>query len=286
MILIDCQLELDKFCRAISEEKIISIDTEFERSNTYYAKLSLIQIVSKNYQIIIDVLAKLDLTPFRKLLQEVKILKIFHASRQDFEILYNIFGEIPLNIFDTQIGAKVIGFGESLSYADLCWQICKVKLDKTNQFSNWLKRPLSTSKLNYAINDVLYLEKIYEFIQNKIKQNGLEDLYSKELVKLMSLDNYKFDVNNAWKKVKFKNISKKFEERIKQVAAFREEYARLLDIPRRHLLTDEELINICKVSPINNQQLEKINIKSRYFKKNKLGVRLQELCLALKEDEF
>ncbi len=284
MLLIDNQIELEKISAIISGQKIVSIDTEFQRTSSYYAKLSLIQMVCGEHQIIIDVLAKLDLTPIRKLFSNSSILKVFHAPRQDFEILYNIFGFIPNNVFDTQIAAEVLGLGKSLSYSELCWQICGVKLDKKNQFSNWLKRPVDAEKLDYAINDVLYLAKIYEMLQDKIRQNNLENLYEQKLSQLLSLNNYKFDSSIAWKKIRFQNSSTKLKKYMQEIAAFREEHARNLDVPRRHFLTDEELIAICKSLPTNEQELKKLNIRSSHFKKNRLNIRLQEICLALKED--
>ena len=126
--------QLKKLCTQFNNAKHLTIDTEFIREKTYWPKLCLIQIYDGKEKVIIDPLEKnLDLDPFFKILNDKKIIKIFHAGRQDIEIFYNLTKKIPKNIFDTQIAAMVCGFGDSIGYDTLVSQILKKKIDKTSR---------------------------------------------------------------------------------------------------------------------------------------------------------
>lgn len=284
MQLITDQKILEDICNQLSKEEIISVDTEFHRRVTYFAKLSIIQIVTKNHQIIIDYLAGLDLTPLKSIFLNTKILKIFHSAREDFEIFYRLFGVLPCNIFDTQIAASCCGLGNSVSYSDLCQQICDVTIDKKYQKANWLKRPIKPQMLEYAIKDVQYLEPLYSYLLKKIEENHTQEEYKKKLETLLLSENFIANLEKAWLKVKFQRRSKAFNHRMQIIAAFREECARKGDIPKRHFASDEDLVKICEHLPITNAELDKLKLNSCHFKKDKYKNKLFDLCAALGED--
>lgn len=283
MILIDNQQALDEICANLMHEEIIAIDSEFERRTTYFAKLCTLQIVSSNHRIVIDALAELDLQVFNQLLQNVPTLKIFHSPREDFEIFYNLFKELPKNCFDTQIAAKLCGMGASISYSDLCMQICGVVIDKKYQKANWMKRPIKPQMLEYAITDALHLESIYESLMNNIRGKNLSDTLEKQMVILVDAKNYKVDAQNIWRKVSFPNRSTAFVEKMQVIAAFREISASDANVPRRHFLSDEDLVKICNNLPTSESKLAHLNINCKYLGNQKYKNRLFDLCSGLKE---
>lgn len=285
MIFIDNDQQLSKFCEEIASEPIISVDTEFYRRTTYFAKLSLIQIVSRRHKVIIDALAhNINLSLLKNIFVNDKTLKIFHSPREDFEILYYLFNQLPQNIFDTQIAASVCGLGNSLSYSELCEQICGVSIDKTYQKANWMKRPLLPKMLDYAIKDAEYLHLLYLSLQKDITDRKLHEAYQQRTKLLLDPKNYLVDLKGAWQKVKFHSYSEKIISRMQVLAAFREECASQMNIPRRYFASDEDLIKLCEHLPTTEKQLKHLNLDSYHLFKSKYKNRLIELCLGLAEN--
>lgn len=278
MQIIDNQKTLEEFCRELSTKQWLSIDTEFERRYTYYAKLSIIQIKAENCCVIIDALSNLDLNVFNKLLIDSNIIKIFHAPREDLEIFYNLFKTLPSNIFDVQIAANVCGFGKQLSYDDLCYKLFKITIDKTHQKSNWLKRPITEDMLNYASLDVEYLEKIYKQLNKIILDNNLTNQYQAAIRFLLNVKIYEGKPKDAWKKMKLKSQDTDFNNKIQMLAAYREEKAQTINIPRKHFILDEDLMKLCKYLPLTEQDFKKLNLKSRYLHKQQYREEIIKLC--------
>ncbi len=175
MTLISTTEELVKFCNTLKNEEFITVDLEFIREKTYWAKLCLIQIAGENINACIDAISPdLSLNPFFDLMQNERILKVFHAGSQDLEIIYNLSSQIPTPIFDTQIAAMVCGYGESVGYQTLVQEILKIDIDKSMRFSDWSTRPLNKKQIDYALSDVTHLREIYKTLSSSLKENNRE----------------------------------------------------------------------------------------------------------------
>ncbi|MFY9589984.1 ribonuclease D [Rickettsia endosymbiont of Halotydeus destructor] len=280
-MVIDNQKMLNELCTKLSNMDIISIDTEFSRRNTYYAKLSIIQVKAGKHSAIIDALTNLDLTAFNQILINDKILKLFHAPREDLEIFYHLFGGLPHNIFDIQIAADICGFGKQLSYDDLCYKVYNVSIDKTYQKANWLKRPIKEEMLNYAMQDVEYLEVIYKKLYKIITENNLTKKYNTQLQSLLDVKNYFVKPEDAWRKVRFYRESEEFITKMQILASYREEQVKHLDIPRKHFILDEDLIMLCQALPVTEENFKKLKLKSRYLHKQQYSDQIINLCKKL-----
>ena len=231
--------QLKNFYLKCQKDKIVGVDTEFHRVNTYYPKLCLIQLSNKNQEIIIDPLkTQVDKALLRKIIFSKNILKVFHAAHQDLEILFNIYNKIPPNVVDTQICMTLIGYPHSIGYANAVNDLLNIRIDKTHQFIDWRIRPLSNKKIQYAINDVKYLIPLYSKILSNLKKK--EKVKTSHL-KVLDKNLYLRDPNKAWEKLKLREISKLQFKLLKKICEERETFAKKKNIPIKRLLTDKSI---------------------------------------------
>ena len=249
---------LKKFCKKCINEKVLAIDTEFIRENTYYPILCLIQIASDTFSAAIDPLSEIDLQPVWEILSNKNILKVFHAGRQDIEIFFNLTGKIPTPIYDTQIAAMFCGLGDQVSYDGLVNQFLGLKISKESQFSNWLQRPLTKKQLQYALTDVNYLIKIFPLIKKMIKKTNREKWVEKELEYLTNKKIYDINPIEIWKKIKIKTPKRETLNILKYLAEWREIECKKRNIPRNRLIRDEILVHLSQLKPTNIFLIKKI----------------------------
>ena len=240
---------LKKFCNKCLKEKVLAIDTEFIRENTYFPILCLVQIAGQSFSSLIDPLSKIDMKPVWELLSNKKILKIFHSGRQDIEIFLNITGEIPEPIYDTQIAAMFCGLGDQVSYDGLVSKFLGLTITKESQFSNWLQRPLTNKQLDYALSDVNYLIKVFPLIKKIIKDSKREDWVEKEIQNLKNKKLYHTDPRDVWQKIKVKNPNREALNILKYLAEWRETECKKRNLPRNRLIKDDLLVTLSKSKP-------------------------------------
>jgi ribonuclease D len=255
----------------------LALDTEFLRDQTYWPKLCLIQVASTDVAAIIDPLADdIDLKPFYELLKNPKIVKVFHAARQDIEIFQQQGGVIPHPLFDTQIAAMVAGYGDAASYETLARRIAGVEIDKSSRFTDWSRRPLSNKQLEYAIGDVTHLRKIYEVLDAELKKTHRETWIADEISALQNAELYAMNPANAWKRLKARTSSKRFIAMLATIAEWREREAQTRDIPRGRVLKDEALLEIAAHPPESADALERIRAIPKGFANSRMGKTLME----------
>ncbi len=251
--------ELVAFCRQLSTLPAITIDTEFLRDRTYWPKLCLLQLASPSDAKAIDTLADgLDLTPVLELLRDRKIIKVFHAARQDLEIFYYLMGEVPEPIFDTQLAAMVAGYGDSVGYETLVKRIANARVDKVSQFTDWSRRPLKQRQIDYALADVTYLWKIYETLSRQLEKSGRSGWLDEELAILTNPATYDADIAVAWRRLKIRQREPRYLAVLQEVAAWRERRAQDRDVPRNRILRDEVLQQIASERPTSLDGLRDI----------------------------
>jgi ribonuclease D len=283
MKIIDNQKDFDAACEKLLCQDALFMDTEFHRRQTYYARLSIVQIASKEDQIIIDVLSGIDISGLKAILASESIVKVFHAPEQDFDIFFNLFNELPKNIFDTQTAAGVIGLDDIMGYGRLCKELLHVNLDKTMQTANWLVRPLVKELLDYAIKDVEYLIPLYRELSRTMTDRKLWDTYETRSAKLLNINNYKPRPEKIMKKINLREHSKSFQNKLLHLIQLREECAQELDIPRGFAASDYNLVRVCELLPTTEKDLLRLRISGKPLVKNKFKEKLLDLCAALKE---
>jgi ribonuclease D len=257
---------LAAFCKRASKFDYVTVDTEFLRETTYWPKLCLLQAATPDEAILVDPLADgLSLQPFFDLLANDKVVKVFHAARQDIEIFVKLSGRVPANIFDTQIAASVCGFGDSVSYDNLVRSVTGVDLDKSSRFTDWSHRPLSEKQRLYALADVTHLRDIYVKLLEQITATHRWDWVEDELEILRSIDTYVVQPENAWERLKSKLSRPRDLAALKTLAAWRERRAQDGDQPRSRVLKDDALIEIAQQRPTTAEAFDKLRAVQRGY---------------------
>ena len=262
--LINCNISFKKLINSCLDENIISIDTEFVRNKTFYPQLCLLQIGTSTGSYAIDPNKISNLPLLKKILRNKNILKIFHSPRQDIEIFFNLFGSLPNNIFDTQIAYSFISQEYQISYEKIVLNILKIKLDKTFQYYDWTLRPINENQLNYALNDVYYLRKIYFKLEKKLKSKNRFDWALEESKIYLNKKLYLNSPENYWKNIypsKTKNLNL---FKLKKIFEWREEKCINFNISRKLVFSDKDLITLTK-SP---KKLNSLSIKYKLENKD------------------
>lgn len=265
-------VELKEFCRRQSRASYITVDTEFLRDKTYWPILCLIQIAGPEEAAVIDPMAKdIDLTPLDRLLFNPKVLKVFHAARQDLEIFFHRTGKVPAPIFDTQVAAMVCGFGDQVGYETIVNTVVGAALDKVSRFADWSRRPLTQKQLEYALADVVHLRPVYEALSKSLESSGRAGWLAEEMATLTDPATYRLDPEEAWRRIKSRGGNRRFFAVLKEIAAWREREAQKRDIPRNRILRDDSLLDIAAHAPQTEEELSRTRGLSRGFAEGKLG---------------
>lgn len=291
MTLITDTEALDALCTRISNRNdFVAIDTEFMRDKTYYAKLCLVQLASAEEAVAIDPLAPdIDLNPLYALLANPKVLKVFHAARQDVEIFVHQAGAVPYPLFDTQIAAMVCGFGDAVSYDKLVRALTGVRLDKTSRFTDWSHRPLSDRQIDYALADVIHLRPVYERLRKKQEKAGRSEWLAEEMAQLVDPSTYSTKPEDAWRRLKVRSTKPKFLVVLRGLAAWREREAQSRDVPRNRVLRDDALVDIAAQAPVSVQELARtraFNSESAGGRTGRAVLNAVETALALPKEEW
>ncbi len=259
MNLIDNTGDLKAACKILKKQKVIAIDCEFIREKTFYPIPCLIQVGYDEGAFIIDAQAKdMDLAEFFALMQNKKILKVFHSGRQDIEIIYNLSGSLPVSVFDTQIAAQACGLGECVSYENLVRVYCGLELDKSCRLTNWQLRPLSAEQLEYAAGDVTHLITCYHKIAAYLKENNRESWIAEDMADLTSLAHYEQNTKDAWLRIRHNGHSLMFLNALKALATWREKRAIECNLSRQNIMKDDVLVNIAAAFPKNMDEMKHV----------------------------
>jgi len=257
---------LDKAVSTLETAAFVTVDTEFMREATYWSKLCLIQIASSEHEYVIDPLAEeIDLGRFYDLMVNPAITKVFHAARQDVEIIYNQSGKIPTPLFDTQIAAMVCGYGESVGYETLVREIVNEQLDKSSRFTDWSRRPLSEKQITYALGDVTHLRIIYHHLKQSLEENNRIGWLDEEMEILTSPETYQLEPRNAWQRLKFRGNNKRTHSVLIALAQWREQLAQKNNVPRNRILKDDGLYEVSSHPPRTTADIGRLRGVPRGF---------------------
>lgn len=288
-MLVDNDAKLNDFMASCAKSRYMAIDTEFLREKTYYAKLCLIQVAIEDEVAIIDPFSITDLSVMADALTNPKVMKIFHASSQDIEILYHETGVVPKPVFDTQVAAALLGKSQQASYAALVQSFCHVTLPKKDSFTDWSLRPLVDSQVEYAADDVTYLPKIYDDMVCELSKMGRMSWLDDAFEEISNPKKYLVDPRRCFRKLKRVNqLSSRQAAAAREFAAWREIQAQKRNIPRKWVVSDEQIVEACRREPKSIDELYMVrgmrdNLKAADAR---LVLKLIKKGLELPEDEL
>lgn len=269
--------QLTALCRDLRDSRWLAIDTEFMREKTYYAQLCLLQVASDDIIACVDPLALSDLSPLLDLIYNPAVVKILHSARQDLEIFYDLRGELPQPVFDTQIAATLLGHGDQVGYGPLVRAMCGVQLDKAHTRTDWCQRPLDPEQVHYAADDVRYLGHIYHAQHDELSRMGRLEWLSEDFAELTDNRRYAGSPQLAWRKIHNANQLKGVQlAALQALTGWREERAKAINIPRKWVLSDEVLFELARRMPKDETELAKLRGLEAGFAKRH-GAELLEL---------
>jgi len=264
--------ELVAVCERFCQHEFVTVDTEFLRETTFWPQVCVIQVASPEEAIAIDALAEgIDLTPFLSLMANPNIVKVFHAARQDIEIIWRLARLIPTPLFDTQVAAMVCGFGEQASYLELVKAITRANIDKSSRFTDWSRRPLSEAQIEYAIADVTHLRDVYVELHKRLKRSNRLDWLVDEMQILSSPATYEQHPMNAWERLRHKIRKPRDLAVLMELAAWREIEAQSRDVPRSRVLKDDILLEVVQSAPRSIDSLGNLRSFPKGMERSRTG---------------
>ncbi len=275
MTLIATTEDLAAACARFSRHEFVTVDTEFLRETTFWPKVCVIQIASDDEAVAVDAIADgLDLKPFFDLMANERVMKVFHAARQDLEIIWHLAEMIPHPLFDTQVAAMVCGFGDQVSYGDLVQHICDTSVDKSSRFTDWSRRPLSEAQIAYALADVTHLRAVYRRLTQMLEKTDRSSWVQDEMGVLLSPSTYEQHPDNAWERLRGRARKPRDLAVLMEVAAWREREAQTRNVPRSRVLKDDALIDIALAAPKDAEALAHLRSTPRGMERSKGGADL------------
>jgi ribonuclease D len=277
MDLITTTDDLAAVCSRMAKHPFVTIDTEFLRETTYYPLLCVAQMASSEEAVVIDALATgIDLAPFFSLMGNERVVKVFHAARQDIEIVWNMAKTIPHPIVDTQVAAMVLGYGDSISYDQLVQRITGDALDKSHRFTDWTRRPLSDAQVAYALSDVTHLRDVYLKLASDLEKRERSNWVEAEMDVLTSPETYRADPERAWERLKSRVRKPKELAVLIEIAAWREREAQNRDVPRGRVIKDEVIGDIAVQAPTTIERLGQLRSLPKGFERSRWGEQIIE----------
>jgi ribonuclease D len=241
---------LASLCQQWSRLSHIGLDTEFIRERTFYPIAALIQVNDGDKNYLIDPTVITDLSPLKVLLQDTECIKVMHSCSEDLEVFAKLLNCHVEPLADTQLAAALLGLGPALGYANICKMQLGIDVDKGETRSNWLQRPLTESQCHYAALDVEHLLPLYDTLLDQLEASGKADLFDQECERIEFQSLQAMDFQEAFTRIKAAWKMPAHElNRLRSLAAWREEQARFRDMPRNHVIRDLGLINIVQRNP-------------------------------------
>jgi len=258
--LIEDQQTLEKQIENWSLETVLAIDTEFMRTDTYYAKPGLIQIADSKRVFIIDPLKVTSLKPLAVLLADPNVVKIMHSMSEDIELLYQATGVLTQCVFDTQIAAAFLGYGASLGYQSLVSEVLGFPVDKSETRSDWLKRPLTDKQLAYAAKDAEYLILLHRELESALIGKALLDSVFDEARNILAQTKQNWDQPTA-AYLKLRGgyeLPLARQQLLQKLVIWRDQKAQSDNVPKPWVFGDKYLIQFAENIPKNISDIKKI----------------------------
>jgi ribonuclease D len=243
---------LVSLCHQLSQAKVLTIDTEFVRTRTLYPRLGLLQVCDGKVVALIDPIAINDLSPFWALLTDANIEKVLHACSEDLEVFLTQANCRPVNLIDSQIMMSFLGHGLSLGYAAMVKLYLDIELDKSDSRTDWMKRPLTASQIEYAGADVEYLYLVYPQLKEELLQTPWLAAAQQETELMIERKFTPIDDSQLYLNVKMSwRLNAKQLNSLKFLSQWRYQQAKKRDLPISFVAKDHTILGVAQTLPKN-----------------------------------
>jgi ribonuclease D len=244
---------VDDLVRAVRREGSFALDLEFMWERTYAPQGCLAQVAVGDEVHLVDPLEGAPLDPIAELVADPAITTVVHAPPADFTLLAMRFGTRPAAVRDVQLSAGFVGLGAGQSLATLLDRVLKVRLDKTEGYTDWARRPLRPAQLAYAVEDVRHLIALDDELQRRLADRGRGVWADDEHRRRYGPEvRWVPDPGEAWRRVKgHGKLNARDRAVLREVAAWREREARRRDRPVGWLLPDRALVELARRRPVD-----------------------------------
>ncbi|HMB73988.1 MAG TPA: ribonuclease D, partial [Gammaproteobacteria bacterium] len=186
--LIDTAAALDSLCGTLEAADLVALDTEFVRESTYFAELCLIQLATDKLVVCVDCRAGPDLGVFLGHLLDPRLRLVAHSGRQDIELLQQTAGTVPARLIDTQIAAGLLGHPPQIGLRELLIARLDIEIEKTLARTDWRKRPIGRSELEYAATDVLHLNALWRSLAEELHEKGRMQWFEEDCARALTVE--------------------------------------------------------------------------------------------------
>ena len=284
--LVDSTARLEECCAHLAQQAWLAIDTEFMREKTYYPQLCLTQIASTKHIYCIDMLAISNTQILQDVLARRNIIKVFHAARQDLEVLHLLSGLPPAPVFDTQIAAALLGYDDQLGYAALIEAITGTVLPKGYQRADWSRRPFADDQITYAANDVRYLGAVYIVLLERLEALDRLNWLLEECERLTDPALYTGAPELAYVRIKQGRALPLAQQHVlKSLADWRERVAQKKNRPRNWIARNSLLVYLAQSQPNNPDQLHQVRGLSDAIREKEGGAIIAAIAAALPDND-
>ena len=254
--------DLAKYCQLWQAQDFIALDTEFMRTSTFYPKPGLVQVADAQACYLVDPLEITDWTSFAELLDNQQVVKVFHACSEDLEVCHRLAGTTPSPVADTQVGAALASLGGIMGFQRLVKAVLDLDIDKGETRSDWLQRPLRPQQIEYAVADVFYLYQCYERLMVLLTDMGRLTWWQEDCGRILALGQISDDYSQQYRKVKLAWKLRPQEQYVlQQIAIWRDQTARLWNVPRSQVVEDSVLWNMARYQPSHLGDLARAGMK-------------------------
>jgi ribonuclease D len=242
----------------LAEQPHIAFDTEFVSEHTYRSQLCLIQVAAPGTLAAIDTLKVRELEPFWRLLAEPGRTTVVHAGREEMGFILQAIGTRPSSLFDVQVAAGLVDHDYPAGYASIVRRFLNLPTNKGETRTDWRQRPLTPAQLEYALDDVRHLEKLWRKLEGKLSQSGRTSWMQDEM-QLWQSDVEESFVRKRWRRVAgLSGLSRRELAIARELWHWRDGVAESRDMPPKRVLRDDLLVELCKRKSADERQISAI----------------------------
>ena len=269
LAMVDDAGKLQMLVDRLSGQPAIAVDTEFHGEKRYWPELFLVQVADSEGPAVLDPLALEDLSPLAAVMADPGTVKVIHSATNDIGIINREVGGPLTSVFDTQLAAAFLGYGQQCSLGKLLRKVCGISPKKRFSLSDWSSRPLARKQVEYALDDVRWLLELYGKLRDRLEQSGRLAWFQSEARDLCDPDRYGVDLEKIFRRARSSGKLKKHSLPVLwALVRWREERAMESDRPRKRILRDFQLARIAGMAPRDRESMNTLRgIPSGFLQK-------------------